>query len=131
MSEPLSPAFRGMGELTFETKLSLISETRQLFGIRAARRLWSELGLPQPPDREHPRACAVVSFLKATTEPDPLSELPFSEIYQRYLIWAGDTGSAAIIGQHAFGKYLTRSGLVTARKSGSTIYAGIKWKGRP
>lgn len=129
--EPHSPAAGGMGEIDLRTKLSLISETRQLFGLRAAKRLWLDLGLPQPPDRAHPRTCEAVAFLRATTEPDPLSEIPFAELYERYRIWAGDMGSAAIISQVGFGKYLMRSGLVTARKSGSTVYAGIRWKGRP
>ena len=130
MDSPHSPAIRGMGEIDLPTKLSLISETRQLFGMNAARRLWSELGLPPPPEKNgHPHISAVTSFLQVATEAHQLSEISLKELYGRYLIWTEQAGSAVIISHIAFGKYLMRSGLVSVRKSnGSTLYGGIRWK---
>ncbi|WP_156939406.1 hypothetical protein [Mesorhizobium sp. LNHC229A00] len=109
-------------------KLSLVDHARILFGMRAARQMWADLGLPSPADRPNSGAPGgVIDFLREATKQDMFGEINATDLHSRYREWAESRGIVPC-SPSAFGKYAARERIAVRRGGGATYYCGLRLK---
>ncbi|MER8581722.1 hypothetical protein NKG95_24030 [Mesorhizobium sp. M1423] len=130
--DPRGPSIAGnaIDWAEVQRKIALIGEARMLFGVRAARQMWADLGLPSPATaRRGSSSGGVKEFLREATEPDMFVEVSFSQLYERYKEWAGHQGCPPASAS-AFGKRMAKESITVRRRSnGATIYCGLRMRG--
>lgn len=118
---------------SYKMKLALVREVRLTFGVRAARRLWVELDLPdvaedRPRDGSGQALDQFRRFLDAHTMRDMSAEVSARELMQCYDRWRQSAGAPKI--SRTMLGHLARKCELPRRKAGSTIYVGIRLRGR-
>jgi len=112
-------------------KLSLVDHARILFGMRAARQMWADLGLPSPADRRNSGTPGgVIDFLREVTQQDMFGEINATDLHSRYREWA-KIRDIVPCSASAFGKYAARERIVVRRGGGATFYCGLRLKEVP
>ncbi|CAM5538190.1 hypothetical protein ATER59S_04280 [Aquamicrobium terrae] len=109
-------------------KLALVAEAKSLFGTRAARKLWRDLGLPDVQHDQRRTGSSVMlghfqRFLSACTIADTSAEITARDLRSRYDRWRVSAG-APELSSVWFGRLARDCGL-DRRKSGSIIYIGV------
>ncbi|TPN53997.1 hypothetical protein [Mesorhizobium sp. B1-1-7] len=129
IDDPITPAIN-WGEVAH--KLSLVDHARILFGMRAARQMWTDLGLPSPAaDRRNSGAPGgVIDFLHEATRQDMFGEIKATDLHSLYQSWAESRGIVPC-GPSAFGKYAARERIAVRRSGGDTFYCGLRLKEVP
>src|SRR5687768_5803749 len=95
MSRPVPRSKSDGGHDHYMWRAALVAECRQLFGKRAARDLWRELGLPLPTGarltRDSALQAGLEAFIRQSFEPAP-TFLRFSAIRAAHVLWCEREG---------------------------------------
>lgn len=120
--------------LSLLERLAVAREARLIFGVQAARRVWVAAGLPEieraANDRRNRESLEhFESFRKSCTVEDAASEVSARNLIEAYFNWCKASGFPTPA-RAAVGRLFAQCGL-RRRKSGSTIYLGIRLAGDP
>ncbi|BBD37471.1 hypothetical protein Amn_23510 [Aminobacter sp. Y103A] len=104
----------------------VIEAAARLFGRKAARQLWAELGMPvvgrNPGTPDRALVSQVSSFVEAACRIDPASRVAASDLYSAYRRWAEQSESVPL-SMTMFGRCMTC--LPVVKFKGRTVAYGL------
>ena len=131
--EPIAP----FGSQQWLVEIAMVRESRRIYGVMAARKLWQQLGLPSVPEM-FPTEAAIIgvpgdaagveSFIAERCLNAPGARTRLLDLWQAYVIWCEPRGISPVVMQ-TFGKAATSRW--TKRKASITWYIGVTLRPAP